>query len=379
MKKKELHVLYIITKLELGGAQKVCLSLFNGLLSQGHQSFLISGTQGILTNQVSQKKNVMLLSSFVREVGWRSFINELHAFKELVQKIKILKKQYPELIIHTHSTKAGIIGRWAAWFCGVQKRIHTVHGFAFHEHQSWFAWLSIYLIELITSFITTHYICVSSHDVKIGIRLFPNFSQKHSIIRAAVDTKQFYIPAQKNNFERSSDRFIFGTVSCFKKQKNLFDLLQAFEFAYQKNKTIRLEIIGDGSLRPALEQWVAHHQLMHVITLHGWQEEVTSIMVNWHAFVLSSLWEGLPCAIVEARLAKLPVLSYNTGGIHDIIFNGENGFLYKQKQWQDLAQGMLTLAQNQQLYKKLVSYHDDLRSFDQSYMIQQHLRLYRDF
>lgn len=371
--------MYIITKLELGGAQKVCLSLLNGLSSQGHQSFLISGTQGILSHQVSQQKNVILLSSLVREVGWKSFINELYAFKELVQKIKILKKQYPELVVHTHSTKAGIVGRWAAWFCRVQTRIHTVHGFAFHEHQSWCVWLTIYLLELITSVITTHYICVSSHDVKIGIKLFPNFSRNHSIIRAAVDAKQFYVPALKKNFERSTDRFIFGTVSCFKKQKNLFDLLQAFEYAYRKNQTIRLEIIGDGILRPALEQWITHHQLMNVITLHGWQVQVAPIMVNWHAFVLSSLWEGLPCSIVEARLAKLPVLSYNTGGIHDIIFNGENGFLYKQKQWQDLAQGMLTLAQNDLLYKKLVSYHDDLHSFEQSYMIKQHLQLYRDF
>ena len=54
-------------------------------------------------------------------------------------------------------------------------------------------------------------------------------------------------------------------------------------------------------------------------------------MMTWHAFVLSSLWEGLPCAIIEARLLKLPVLSYNTGGIHDVIINGENGFLYKQR------------------------------------------------
>ncbi|OQA35866.1 MAG: putative glycosyltransferase EpsF [Candidatus Dependentiae bacterium ADurb.Bin331] len=379
MKKKELHVLYIITKLELGGAQKVCLSLFNGLSSQGHRSFLISGTDGTLTNQVSEEKNIILLSSFVREVGWQSFITEWRAFKELVRKIKQLKKEFPDLIVHTHSTKAGILGRWAAWWCGIEKRIHTVHGFAFHEYQTWLKWVCIYAVEFITSFITTHYVCVSSHDVKTGIRLFPRFTQKHSIIRAAVDTKQFYLPAQKNKFERSTNTFVFGTISCFKEQKNLFDLLHAFKDAYAKNNTIRLEIIGDGILRPALEEWIKHHELTQVITLHGWQSEVAPIMIDWHAFVLSSLWEGLPCAVVEARLLKLPVLSYNTGGIHDIIFSGENGFLYKQKQWHQLAHGMLTLAQNNQLYKKLASYHDDLRSFEQSYMIQQHLTLYRDF
>ena len=111
--------------------------------------------------------------------------------------MKKLKKQHPHLIVHTHSTKAGIIGRWAAFFAGIKKRIHTIHGYGFHAHQNKILWVSIYLIEFITSLITTHYVCVSSEDVKTGIKLFPHFSGKHSIIRAAVDWDQFFIPAHQ--------------------------------------------------------------------------------------------------------------------------------------------------------------------------------------
>ncbi|MBI2775145.1 glycosyltransferase [Candidatus Dependentiae bacterium] len=379
MKKKEVHVLYIITKLELGGAQKVCLALLNGAQEQGHTSFLIAGDGGILSQSVAHNKNVFLLNSLKREANFASIWAELKAFKDLVAHIRKIRINFPNLIVHTHSTKAGIIGRWAAFFAGASRRVHTIHGFAFHDHQSWPLWFLIYVLELLTSFITTHYVCVSSYDVRKAINLFPRFAKKHSIIRAAVDPEPFFHASRKTTFETKNDLFTFGTVSCFKKQKNLFDMLQAFSYGYEKNNLIRLEIIGDGAMRPSLEAWIAQRNLQDVVKLHGWQENVAPIMATWNAFLLSSLWEGLPCAIVEARLLKLPVLSYDTGGVHDVIFNGENGLLYKPKYWQELAQGMLSVSSNRLLHKKLSQFKDDLSSFDQNVMINQHLQLYRSF
>lgn len=374
----QIHVLYIITKLELGGAQKVCLSLLDGLEKENATALLISSNSGILVDTVKNKSNVILLENMQRDVSLKSIFKEIKCFFQLIGHIKTLKKKYPHLIVHTHSTKAGLSGRWAAFFAGIKQRIHTVHGYAFHAHQPLLLWWGIYLCELITSFITTHFVCVSSEDVKLGIKLFPHFAKKHSIIRAAVQAENFFIPAQKVNlFPESVQPFIFGTIACFKKQKNLFDLLNAFAHTHAINTNTRLEIIGDGILRPSIEQWINDRKLNHAITLHGWQQSVAPYMMTWHAFVLSSLWEGLPCAIIEARLARLPVLSYNTGGIHDVIISGENGFLYKQKDWQSLAQGMLSLASNKELHTKLQSHADDLKDFDTSHMIHDHIQLYR--
>lgn len=371
------HVLYIITKLELGGAQKVCLSLAQGLHDAGISTALISGAQGPLAQHAQEITETILLDSFKREISFFSFINEFRCFTQLIKHIRSYKKKYPNLIVHTHSTKAGILGRWAAFFAGVKNRVHTVHGYAFHQHQNMFVWLIIYTVELLTSFITTHYVCVSSEDVKIGIKLFPRFSQKHSIIRAAIDWNQFQ-PAQRTHwFPVTNEPFVFGTVSCFKPQKNLFDLLQAFSYVHQKNPNTRLELIGDGVLRTKMEQWIKKHNLTAAITLHGWQDAVAPIMATWHAFVLSSLWEGLPCAVVEARSLKLPVLCYNTGGIRDVIEQGKNGFLYPQKNWQQLAQGMLDLSNNKQLYEKLRNHTQDLYDFQTAHMVEQHIALYK--
>ncbi|MDR3551333.1 MAG: glycosyltransferase [Candidatus Babeliales bacterium] len=379
MKHQKIQVLYIITKLELGGAQKVCLSLLKGLEASHIDATLISSAHGMLADSVKDKPNVILLNNLQREISVRSLYTELKCFFELISNIALLKKKYPHLIVHTHSTKAGIWGRWAAFFAGVKTRIHTVHGYAFHAHQPKLLWFAIYMCELMTSFVTTHFVCVSSQDVKTGIKLFPRFAAKHSIIRASVDTQQFYMPATTTHaFPLDNRPFIFGTIACFKKQKNLFDLLQAFAHVHKKQPNARLEIIGDGSLRPAIEQWIAQHSLSDAVTLHGWQNSVAPIMINWHAFVLSSLWEGLPCAIIEARLLKLPVLSYDTGGIHDVIFPGENGFLYAQGNWRKLAEGMLSLTHNQPLYTKLQQYEDNLQDFDTQHMVDEHIELYKE-
>jgi glycosyltransferase involved in cell wall biosynthesis len=157
----------------------------------------------------------------------------------------------------------------------------------------------------------------------------------------------------------------------------MFDLLRAIEKVYKTDQRIRLEIVGDGELRPAIESWLHEHKLSHIVTLHGWQNQVAPFMMTWHAFALSSLWEGLPCAIVEARLLKLPVLSYTTGGIADVITHGANGLLCSQKEWATLANSIEQLMHNQELYVHLQGHSDDLYDFKDSSMVHEHCELYR--
>jgi len=292
----------------------------------------------------------------------------------------MLKKKFPGLIVHTHSTKAGLLGRWAAFFAGIKKRVHTIHGYGFNDHQNKLAWFIIYFLELISSFITTHFVCVSQKDATTGIKLFPFFSKKYSIIHAAVDWNNFYQPARviKETFQPAHKEKIisFGTISCFKKQKNLFDLLQAFHKVYEKHPNTRLEIIGDGILRSDIEQWIAQHQLEHAIILHGWQPNIVPIAQHWHALVMTSLWEGLPCTIVEARLLKLPVISYKTGGIPEVIAHGVNGLLYEQKDWPGIADGMIKLIEQENFYRQLRYHTDNLETFKNQNMVEKHVDLY---
>ncbi len=375
LKKENVPVVYIVTKLELGGAQKVCLSLFQELKNKNHETWLISGTEGPLVAEVQNSPNVILLPLLKRECSFSNLKNDFKTFFLLIKELKKLKSEHSDIIVHTHSTKAGYLGRWAGFFAGIKQRFHTVHGFGFHPHQSKLGYAFAYILEFFTALITTHYVCVSTEDQKTGCRLLPGFSRKNTLIRAAIDDEKFH-PARVAPLDKNAP-FTFGTVSCFKKQKNLFDLLLAFKEVHRQYHHTRLEIIGDGSLRPEIEAWIALHNLEQVITLHGWQENVAPLMKQWHVFVMSSLWEGLPCAAVEARFLKLPVLAYNVGGISDLVLDGKNGFLYEPRKIQQLVHGMCALISDQTLYQKLKAYPEDLSAFTRSAMILQHSILYR--
>ena len=373
-----MHVVQIITKLEMGGAQKVCLALKQGLDEEGLWTGLISGASGDLCSRASQLPNTILMKEMTREVSWRAMFQECLCFLTLIRTLKTIKKQYPDLIVHTHGTKAGLMGRWAALFAGVKKRVHTIHGFGFHNHQNPLIHFCIYLLELITSPITTHYVCVSTIDVKRGIAIFPRFSKKHTVIRAAVDYNNFI--KSRKTFEITDNQttpFIFGTSGVFRKKKNHIELFQAFEQVHKKHPYAKLELLGDGILRPIYEQWIKEHNLEGAIILHGWQQDVAPIMRNWHAFAFSSLWEGMPCAIVEARLLSLPVLTYETDGVRDVVIPGKNGYIYKQHDWCGLAEGMRELIEQKTVYKKLKDFNDDLQDFTFSHMIKSHIDLYK--
>jgi len=384
--KEQTAVVYIITKLELGGAQKVCLALFNGVESPEYQTHLITSAVGTLVPQVQNNPHAHLTPTMRREVSIFGIVTEIRNFFALVKQLRTLKKEYSNVIVHTHSTKAGIVGRWAAWFAGIKNSIHTVHGFAFHNFQSWLTWTALYIPELITSFITTKFIFVSQADAKTASRLFPQIRKKETLIRAAIDDHHFTETHKQMVTQKMHNQpFIIGTISCFKPQKNLLDLLKAFEHAYRQDYNIRLEIIGDGQQRPALEAFIAHHKIEKVVTLHGWQLDVAPIMKQWHVFALSSLWEGLPCAIIEARLLKLPIISYRIGGISEVIHHGVNGLLYdatnsasKRTNWQKISEAMLMLAHDPTLYATLAQYPDNLQNFTREDMIKKHTELYRN-
>ena len=376
------RVIYIITKLELGGAQKVCLALHQDLAKNQIIATLVSGDEGVLVKEVAQQDHVILLKDFKREVGLKMFFSELRALYSLWRLLRYVVKKYPDIIVHTHSTKAGIMGRWAAFFAGVRHRIHTVHGFGFHDYQPFYVWIIIYCLEWITACVTTHFVCVSEKDRKEGILRLPFFEARSTIIRAAVDEEKYRVALKSSKKWHEGSKIVIGSIACFKPQKNLIDLLRAFyklkhRFPISMQSHIFLEIIGDGEQRPLLESWITDYRMQDSVILHGWQDNVASFLHTWDIFALSSLWEGLPCAVVEARFARLPVVAYDVGGIKEIIQNGQNGYLVKPGDWRALSDRLFDLIHEQALYQKCITYADQLDTFHRTTMVQEHIKLYR--
>jgi glycosyltransferase involved in cell wall biosynthesis len=375
--KNEYHVLYIITKLELGGAQKVCLSLLKGLNQNRGSATLISGMNGVLTGEAKKCGPTILMPELVRELGVKGLFSEIKALFALVKQIKEIKKEHPKLIIHTHSSKAGILGRWAAWLAGCKNIVHTIHGHSFNDYQLWPVRLIARFLEFITSFITTKFVVVSKKDAIVGAKLIPSFKEKSTLIRAAVSDQSF-----NNNYRKYGKEIVIGSIGCFKPQKNLTDLISSFArakrlFEKTNNGRMRLEIVGDGAMRPILEKLICDLSINSSVTLLGWQENVSLLFSRWDIFAMSSLWEGLPCAVVEARLSGLPVVAYNVGGISEIIFEGKNGYLVEPGNRDKLSECLFKLAESEKLRTDFSEYKDDLNDFFNENMIGHHKKLYR--
>lgn len=377
-------VVYIITKLELGGAQKVCLSLLKNVASRGMKTILISGPEGVLVPQAQLLcDEVYLLPSLQREVGISSLWQEVVAFGHMTMLLWQLRKKYGEITVHTHSTKAGIMGRWAAWVAGAQRIVHTVHGFGFHAYQKAAAWWAHYMLEYVTAWITTAYVCVSDVDKKEGERLLPSFAKRSHLIRAAVDWHTFTSSAHKVRPARllrhtPGQPLRIGTISCFKPQKNLMDLFEAIRrLVHDDNIAVQCEVVGDGEQASQLFAWTVKHGLQEVIRFCGWRYEVASLMREWDVFAMSSLWEGLPCAVVEARLLQLPVVAYNVGGIAEVITHGHNGILLEPGNVDGLYNALKAVALDAALRGSLAQADNDLSLFSDGVMAQEHAKLYK--
>ena len=142
------------------------------------------------------------------------------------------------------------------------------------------------------------------------------------------------------------------------------------------SRPVQLHIIGDGALRPEIEQWIRTNNMTEHILLLGWQANVASWMRTWHLFAMSSLWEGLPCSVVEARLCKLPVVAYDVGGIKEVVFDGKNGFLVPAGNWQLLADRLTQVVADKELQHAFKTFHDQLWDFDSTVMLKKHQMLY---
>ncbi|MFH1283208.1 MAG: glycosyltransferase family 4 protein [bacterium] len=327
MKVKCIH---IITKLELGGAQDNTLYTLEALEHDRYEKILITGEGGILDLEAkkSNKYETYFLKNLVRKI---SPINDLIAFTKLYALIKKLKPD----IVHTHSSKAGILGRWAAYFSGVPIIIHTYHGFGFNKYQNMFYRNILIFVEKLSSKITTHLITVAEDNVRTLIKFNIAKKEKVTAIHSGIRRlKQHYTKSDVQNLiPLYKNERIVANVSCLKPQKNPVDfvmLAKIIKYDYHF-EDVKFILIGDGELRTEVENAVKRYELGDSCLLIGWRRDAQKIVQQSDIFVLTSLWEGLPRALVEAMYMEKPSVVYDVDGTRDIIKSGNNGFLIPVK------------------------------------------------
>ncbi len=376
---RRLNVLHIITQLELGGAQKSALYIVTLLDKRRYNLSLITSTDGILIPDVlnTPEINITFLPSLKRAV------DPLRDFITLLSLTMFIKDKKFD-IVHTHSSKAGILGRWAAKLAGVPVILHTVHGWGFHHRQNSLARRLFIFLERITAKITHRLIVVSQSDIKKGLDAGIATAHKYTLIRYGIPRQEFTnckvdIQKKKKELGLKAGSPLVGMVACFKPQKAPQDFLKAAAIVQKKFAEAQFLLIGDGLLRGKLEGLRDRFGLKENLFFAGWRRDVAEIMSVLDVLVLTSLWEGLPIVLLEAMASALPVVATSTGGAQETVQNGINGFLVPCGDVEAMAQRINTLLKNKALARKMGQEGKRFldSSFEVKYMVEKTDKLYQ--
>jgi len=337
-------VFHVITKLELGGAQKVTLMTLERLPRDQYDLALVTGPEGLLVDWANRIPGLMRvwIPALIREV------RPLEDARAFFQMWRLFRRERPH-VVHTHSSKAGILGRWAAKLAGVPFIFHSVHGFGFNDFQrpavrNLYIWL-----ERVTARITTKLVVVSYANADRGEKNGVFERGDWILCRDAISVEQFMRPGPKRTKLREwgvpEDRVVAGMVACFKQQKSPVDFVDVAARVLEQRKDIHFVMAGDGELRPDVEARIRERNIASHITLLGWQKEndMPEIYRNLDIVVLTSLWEGLPCVFSEAMAVELPIVATNVDGAREAIIDGENGYLHEPHDIEGMAKSVLKL------------------------------------
>jgi glycosyltransferase involved in cell wall biosynthesis len=301
--------------------------------------------------------------------------------KALFELVRLLRIERPH-IVHTHSSKAGVIGRLAAWLAGVPIRVHTVHGFGFNPAQPFWVRLIYVWLERLLALRTTTLVFVSNANRNEAVARRIGNPEKQALIRAAVHLEDHLSlvhtrAAPEKIFLSPDDRLVI-TVGPFKPQKNLLDFVRAAQKAVQRCERVRFLVVGDGVGRNELESEIACLNLSDKIILAGWRSDVPNLLARADIFCMTSLWEGLPMALVEAMAAGLPCVVNAVDGCRDVVENGVTGFLTQPGNHQETADKIIYLLDHPEEARALGQRARESvgPEFACARMIEQHETLY---
>lgn len=381
MKTDKIKVAHIITLLEFGGAQQNTLYTVSHLTQDHFKPMLVTGKGAFLDSDALF--SVSLPVHFVKYL--RRSINLFFDFIALMHLFFILRKEKPD-IVHTHSSKAGILGRWAAFFARVPVIIHTYHGFGFNEYQNRFIRCLFVFIERITAWITDGIICVSSENISYALSKKIGSKSKYHLIRSGISLELYAhstssIERLRQEFDIIPNCKVLTMIACFKPQKNCIDLVRlAYELVFKKDmKSIKFILIGDGEQRKMIECEIERNNLSGYFLLPGWRRDVPQLLRITDIFVLTSLWEGLPRAAVEALVTGVPVVAYAVDGLKEIIRDGFNGYLTEPHHIENMAEKIYEILKNSSLYQHL-SQNASISigpEFDIGVMVREQEKLYQ--
>jgi glycosyltransferase involved in cell wall biosynthesis len=338
-----------------------------------------TGSEGSLIEETRARGvRLTILPDLLRE------ISPAHDLLALVNLARLMRANRYD-IVHTHSSKAGILGRIAARLAGVPAIVHTVHGWSFHDQMSPRVRRTYILLERMAASITGAMIVVTRKDIDKGLREGIGRPEQYRLIHSAIPLEEF----DPQKIDRAGARQalglppgapVLGNVGRFSAQKNPLDWVRVAGRVARLLPECRFLLVGDGPLRPQVEALLQAEGIAERTTLTGLRRDVPAMLAAMDVFLLTSLWEGLPRVLPQALAMQAPVVASRVDGSAEAIQDGETGYLCDPADLDGLAYQCAGLLRDRELRQRLGRRGREfaVQEFDLRRMVAQIDALYRE-
>jgi glycosyltransferase involved in cell wall biosynthesis len=380
-----MRITHIITRLIIGGAQENTLLSCEGQHARGHDVTLITGPaigpEGSLMERAQRcGYRVIVVDEMLRSILPVKDFRSYRRITKLLQEIK------PE-VVHTHSSKAGIIGRWAADRARVPVIVHTIHGLAFTASTSRMANSVYRTLERQTAPLTTRIVCVADAMAEQSLRANIGRAEQYVTVYSGMETRPFLDPPVPRDEMRrrlglSDEHVALGTIARLFHLKGHDDLLDLAPELCRRHPNLRFLWVGDGLLREAFERRIAEMNLRDRFILTGLvpPSEIPQLTAAMDILVHPSRREGLARAIVQGQLAGAPAIAYDIDGNREGLIDGRTGFILPPFDARMLAERISRLVEDEQGRKQMGAAGREfaLGRFDAKVMVDALERVYAE-
>mgnify|MGYP006084514753 FL=1 len=357
--KKKIKILRIINRFNIGGPTYNATFLTR-FMSDEFETLLIGGLP-----EENEANSLHILKEYDVEP---LLIHELKREPNLksdrlaLKKIKTIIQEFKPDIVHTHASKAGALGRKAAFSCNVPVVVHTFHGHIFH---SYFGKIKTSIFKNIERYLakkSTGIIAISNLQKKELCETHKiTTAKKIEVIPLGFDLKKFQDHYSENRiavrkeYDLNDDTLALCIIGRLAPVKDHFFFLDVIEeLSSQTDRKIKIFIVGDGELREEINSRVDLLKNKGVdIIMTSWIFDIAKFNAGMDIMCLTSKNEGTPVSLIEAQASNLPVISTDVGGVSDIVSQNETGFIISRKGKGEFVEKLKTLVENDDLRNKM--------------------------
>ncbi|MBN1981402.1 MAG: glycosyltransferase family 4 protein [Chitinivibrionales bacterium] len=341
-KKRQFSILHLITRLDCGGSAENTLLTAIGLAQRHHRVTVMYGSNSppSRTEERARQAGVTFVQcqKLIRAI---SPIIDLVAFFHIYRHVR--RNRYD--ILHTHTSKAGIIGRVCGKLARVPCVVHTPHGHVFYGYFSNLMTCLFVFLERLFMKWTDAQIALTQKEKEDYLCRHIGSPQRIPVIYSGIDLESFSVSPQnkkslRDQLDLSDSHFVILTVARLVPIKNHNLIIAAASVLTQLRAALRFVFVGDGELRQELQENISREGLDEMFVLLGWREDVAALLHAGDCFVLCSKNEGMGRVFIEAQACGLPVIGSRVCGIPEVIDEGRTGYLVDPHDPQELAKAI---------------------------------------